>query len=115
MASFGLSVVPVDKGKNASMSKMGLNSNRGAKQNEFSTFKGGNMVTTTNSFDVLRSLEVDPATHNEPSNPKDNTRRTGLVMSNVQVNEDCASDVEEVNDETAHFMASKNTKEGSGI
>ncbi|GJV86707.1 hypothetical protein Tco_1530645 [Tanacetum coccineum] len=79
MTSSGFSVGPTDKGKNASMSNMGLNSSEGTKRNE---------------------------------NPKDNTWRTGLGKSNIQVNEDSESEVEEVYDETAHFMALKIRKKG---
>nr|GEX95709.1 isocitrate lyase [Tanacetum cinerariifolium] len=103
------------KGKNVTMSNIVLNSNGSAIPNEASTSKGGNMAKTTNSFELLNTLEVDPMTHERPSDPKDSTQSFGLGKSNVHVNEDSKSDVEEIYDETAHFMASKGTKEGIGI
>ncbi|GJT04451.1 hypothetical protein Tco_0838913 [Tanacetum coccineum] len=63
------------KGNNATMNSS--NSNGGAKPNEASTSKSGNMVKTSNAFDVLNSLEVDPTTYEEPSNSKDSTQRAG--------------------------------------
>nr|GEY90400.1 hypothetical protein [Tanacetum cinerariifolium] len=65
---------------------------------------GGNVVKTTNSFELLNTLEVDPTAHERPSDPKDSTQSFGLGKSNVHVNEDSESDVEEIYDETAHFM-----------
>ena len=58
---------------------------------------------------------MDLPTHKEPSDLGDGTQRAGLGKSNVQVNEDSESDVEEVYDKSPPFMASKGTKEGSAI
>ncbi|GKC69779.1 hypothetical protein Tco_1115662, partial [Tanacetum coccineum] len=103
------------KGKNVTTSNIVSKTSGIATPNEASTSKGGNMVKTTNSFELLNSLEVDPTAHEEPSDPKDSTQRVCLGKSNVQVNEASENDVEEVYDETMHFMASKGTKEGTGI
>ncbi|GKA21190.1 putative reverse transcriptase domain-containing protein [Tanacetum coccineum] len=103
------------KGKNVTTSNIVSNSSGSATRNEASTSKGGNMVKTTNSFELLNSLEVDPMAHEEPLDPKDSTQRVALGNSNVHVNDDSESNVEEVYDKTAHFMASKGTKEVIGI
>ncbi|GKD73948.1 hypothetical protein Tco_1332230 [Tanacetum coccineum] len=49
------------------------------------------------------------------SSKRDVTRITGFGKSTVEANEDSEGEVEEVFDDTAHLMASKTMKEGSGI
>ncbi|GJY08202.1 hypothetical protein Tco_0375256 [Tanacetum coccineum] len=73
------------KGKNVTTSNILSNSSRGATPNEASTLKGGDTVKTTNSFVLLNSSEVDPTTHEEPSDPKVSMQRVGVGKSSCRL------------------------------
>ncbi|GKC92119.1 hypothetical protein Tco_1157561 [Tanacetum coccineum] len=77
--------------------------NKASTSNEASTSNGGNMVSTSNHFDVLSKPDVN-TNHivEEDVAPK----VADLGHSSEQVNEDSDSDVEEVYNQSANLLAS---------
>ncbi|GJV58879.1 reverse transcriptase domain-containing protein [Tanacetum coccineum] len=68
----------------------------------------GNWVNISNSFDALKNLDVESNSKEHEDNiPKVNIKSADLGNSTTQCNKDSESDVEEVHDESAYFMASK--------